>query len=137
MTLDAKSEEVPSVSTEEEVLAELKRTEIETETISFECASEIAQLIERLGFVPNDERAACEVQYGVQSGFPLCCIVFFASIWSKSILLPTNDLDELVTGDYRRLLATARRQGTLKAGYIPCPACLLTMIGPTTGRKSQ
>lgn len=70
------------------------------------------------------------MENGVQSGFPHCCILFFASIWSKSILLPTNDLDELVTGDYRRLLAKARKQGQLGHGYIPCPACLLTLMKP-------
>lgn len=89
---------------------------------------ENVQLIERLGFVPNDERAARVVASGVESGFPLCCVLFFASIWCKSVLLPNNDLDELVTGDYRRLLARARIQGKVKAGYVPCPACLLAVI---------
>lgn len=113
---------------DQQFLAELEQMATRTESVSFRFEPEIAQLMERWGFEPNDECVAVLVRNGIQSGFPLCCILFFASIWFKSSLLLTNDLDELVTGDYRRLLAKARKQGQLDQGYIPCPACLLICL---------
>lgn len=139
--------DVRTMITDDEFLAELEQMATEIQSVppehppshgSSSCGQqEIAELMERLGFEPNDECAAHEVENGVRSGFPLCCILFFTSIWSKSVLLPTYQLDELVTGDYRRLLAKARKQGTLKNGYIPCPACLLAMIGSNVDRSES
>jgi hypothetical protein len=64
--LEREQEECGRASAEE-------RMATETESISFGLAPKIGQLMERLGFEPNDECSARAVQSGVESGFLKGC----------------------------------------------------------------
>jgi hypothetical protein len=105
--------------------------------VCVECLREIVKLyvsdvfcvMERLGCDPNDLGAFRAIQGGLRDGLPLCCISFFVLIWSNMVLLPDGKVEAEITGHYRQLLDAARELGKLKHGYVPCPACLLEILG--------
>ena len=80
------------------------------------------------------------VECGLHSGFPLCCIMFYAKIWRPWVVTLPSVCEE---GDFdlvkmhrilRRIdpaleLASVRQWAYVKqcgeVGYIRCPACVL------------
>lgn len=49
-------------------------------------------------------------KHGVESGFPLCCIMWFMHSW--------HEMDEEVIENW----------SSDRDGYIPCPKCLLGLL---------
>ena len=95
---------------------------------SLSTRKDICDFLKRIGYQLTDDIAFGMVEGGLESGFPPCCVAFFVLLWRHAVLAPCRHLDEELTGDYRKLLDKARAQGRLEPGYVPCPACLLTIL---------
>ncbi len=83
-------------------------------------AQEFAKKVDR-------EEHVVEINCGLHSGFPECCILFYVTFWA-SLFTWSGD------GSYRSAYAAGRYKLYRRmmeqiagrwVGYIPCPACLL------------
>lgn len=61
------------------------------------------------------ERVAYEIECGVHSGIPVCCIAFYVQDWFKIKVFTV----------YRRELNKFTKKHKFFIGYIPCPRCFL------------
>jgi hypothetical protein len=55
-----------------------------------------------------------EIECGLHSGFPKCCILFFVKVWRSCRPTPPQSY-----------YSTMQALGVEPPGYIPCPTCLL------------
>jgi len=99
---------------------------------------EVVALLRRMEALQPDDLTIYNVDCGIHSGFPACCIVFFVKVWDRWVLslaslhahgethaqlLQRADSQQkealLATDSYRDMI------GDLHVGYVPCPRCLL------------
>jgi hypothetical protein len=85
----------------------------------------VNDLINRLGLDLYDDRVVRMVRYGLQSGFPPCCVAFFVLMWWRPAILLDRQSDELVTGDSS---TTPEARANWKRDTFHCPACLLALM---------
>jgi hypothetical protein len=59
--------------------------------------------------IPDYMDRAHEIECGLHSGYPVCCVAFFVLVW--------HEWSELQRGSYMAGLKKS-------PGYVPCPRCL-------------
>jgi len=71
--------------------------------------------------IPADlaDHLACfarDVECGLHSGIPPCCVLFYVAEW--------RPLVHELGNDHPAVAAHSRRMFRVRPGYVPCPACM-------------
>jgi hypothetical protein len=66
----------------------------------------------------NDCFELVDIECGLHSGIPKCCVLFFVKVWRHWM----DEREGVLMNSY---WSTQRVLGINQPGYIPCPACLL------------
>jgi hypothetical protein len=79
-------------------------------------SKEAQQFAKEIG--EDDPLALLDIECGMHSGFPRCCILFFVKVWR-------NWMEQRDCALMDAYLRTQRALGVGSAGYVRCPACVL------------
>jgi hypothetical protein len=98
----------------------------------------VVALLRRLGETAPSDGMIYNIDCGLHSEFPSCCITFFVKVWGRWILAMDSLHAHGETHDQLLARATPLQReallamksyhdflGDFRVGYVPCPSCAL------------
>jgi hypothetical protein len=95
-----------------------------------------SQALELGKLFAKDEEDLLDIECGLHSGFPPCCVIFYITVWARSVGFKKDkssvDMFHFTQFCENYLTPVTRLTGLAVSGYVPCPACILARHFVTT-----